>query len=219
VLTDLAAQQLALTVGLQWSDQDRDVLAPVVDGVIVWLDDDELEEVARPVVAQLWADELREDVERALTSCLHDRFVARKLIRARADLDLGPAESRLALAVVRQGAIDLTGDAMLPGRCLCCVDDVLAMGAAPTVQALVVAAAAGIALRDDPEFGLGIPTDAAREHARQRIRAIAALAECSLPRAAAALSDLVAGPLPAPSDDAVWRAAVAERNAAIAAWN
>jgi hypothetical protein len=105
VLTEEAAQKLTYFVGLQWEDADRQVLEPLVDAALVWAFPDQLAQIALPIVETLWEDELREDIERALddASSQHDE-VACLAADAKADLAAGPRRSRLARAIVEQGA-------------------------------------------------------------------------------------------------------------------
>jgi hypothetical protein len=204
MLDDDVARDLALFAGLVWADDDRRLLAPLIDATIVWAEEERLDAIAAPIVEALWADGLRDDIERALA----DRPEREE---GAADLALGPGKSRLALAYVKQGAVDLADDAMLPGCCLCCSED--GLGATPTERhnAIALDAAVAIVLRSLPDFGAGVPTEAGRSAARERLRAMAALAARSLPRLSAALLEV--------DDDELWNAARAERRAATAAWN
>jgi hypothetical protein len=166
VLDADTARELALFAGLVWDD-DRDVLAPLVDAVAVWVEEDQLDELARPIVDQLWADGLRDDIERALLA------YGNAPAEAFADLELGAGGSRLALAYVQQGAVDLGGPGVAH-RCLCCVEEALAVGSAERRGALAHETAVELALVSggDPEA---------------RLRGLALLAERSLPRLSAAL--------------------------------
>lgn len=212
MLDDDVARDLALFAGLVWEDRDRDALAPLTDAMIVWADEEQLDAIAAPIVESLWLDELREDIERALDDLAgRGSALGEAIPAARADLALGPGRSRLALAYVKQGALDLTDGAMLPGRCLCCVDDMLGVAPPETHEQLVLDAAVAIALRTAPAFGVDDPSDDDLTAAGERIRGIAALATPSLPRLAAALQ--------AAEIDAVWRAARIRRRAEIAARN
>jgi len=198
MLDDDVARDLALFAGLVWGDDDRELLAPLIDATIVWAEEEQLNEIAVPIVEALWADGLREDVERAVE---HRPERADAL----ADLSLGPAQSRLALAYVKQGALDLSDDALLPGLCLCCAED--GLGAAPSERhpAIVLQAAVGIVLRAQPDFGEGVPAEGRLAGARERLREVAMLATQSLPNLSAALHEVEL--------DDLWRAARAERRA------
>lgn len=171
MLDDDTAWELALFAGIVWDD-DRDVLAPLVDAVTVWADAQRLEAIARPILRDLWANELRDDIERAL------RHYGKAPPQAFADLELGPAQSRLALAYVRQGAVDLD-ETMVRHRCLCCVEDVLGAIDADGRAALVHETAV--------ELVLATPGDVEPE---LRLRSLALLAADSLPRVSAALLEL-----------------------------
>jgi len=133
VLTEEAAQKLTYFVGLQWEDADRQVLEPLVDAALVWVFPDQLAQIALPIVETLWEDELREDIERALddASSQHDE-VACLAADAKADLAAGPRRSRLARAIVEQGAFELAGTDMLPMHCLLCLEEHAA--AAPVAE-------------------------------------------------------------------------------------
>ena len=210
-MDDDTAHELAFLAGLVWDD-DRAALAPLIDATIVWADEEQLDAIAAPIVERLWADGLRADIERALVECAERMpAVAKQLAAARVDLGCGPAGSRLALAYVKHGAVDLADEALFPGTCLCCCED--GLGAVPPEQQeqIAVNAAAAIVMRADPDFGAEVPNDAEAAAARKRLSEIAALAAQSLPRLSAALEGI--------SVEAVWRAAHAERRAAIAARN
>src|SRR5256885_17094847 len=99
------ACELAVFAGLEWQEGDRKVLAPLIDATLLWVDDEQLDEIAAPIVEALWADDLRGDIERALVP-YEERHG--EVLGARADLDAGPGRSRRALAYAQPGAIDLT---------------------------------------------------------------------------------------------------------------
>jgi hypothetical protein len=204
MLDDDVARDLALFAGLVWGDGDRGLLAPLIDATIVWADEAQLDAIAAPIVEVLWADGLRDDIARALSQRPEREA-------GLADLALGPAQSRLALAYVKQGAVDLADDAMRPGFCLCCFEDGLDLAPPEQHERIALDAAVGIVLRSFPDFGADVPTDAGRSAARERVREIAQLAEQSFPRLSAALLEV--------DDDELWPAVRAERRAAIAAWN
>jgi hypothetical protein len=205
---DDTARDLALFAGLDWDD-DADALAPLIDATIVWADEEQLDAIAAPIVEALWADELRDDIERALDSYAErPSALSDALADARADLELGPAGSRLALAYVKQGAVDLGDPARSGGRCLCCIEDGLTFAPAESHEAIAIGTALAIVREFDPEFGAGSLTDEARRRACDRLRQLGALAERSLPRLSAALLDLARD---SPDDDRLWRAACASQ--------
>lgn len=204
MLDEDIAWDLALFAGLEWED-DRAILAPLVDAHLLWVGEEQCDAIAAPIIEQLWADDLRGDIERAL------REYGKAPAAAYADLERGPSESRLARAYVRQGAVDLSGEAMLPGRCLCCVEEMLGTLPAGEHEALVLGAAVTLVLQRQPEFGRAPRSEAELERARARIRSLAELARRSLPRLAAGLLDV--------EPAAVWQAARAERQAARAIRN
>lgn len=171
MLDDDTARDLALFAGLIWDD-DREVLAPLVDAVTVWVEADQLDELARPIVEQLWADGLRDDIERAL------RSYGKAPVEAFDDLDLGPSRSVLAAAYVQQGAVDLGGP-FVGHRCLCCVEDSLGFIAPERRESLVHETAVEVVLAS----GEGVD-------AESRLRGLALLGAQSLPRLSAAFLEL-----------------------------
>jgi hypothetical protein len=203
MLDEATARDLALFAGLAWNESDRDTLAPLIDATLVWVDDEQLDEIAAPIVEALWADDLRSDIDRALAEYeqRHGEVHA-----AHADLDAGPTGSRLALAYVKQGAVDLSGAPFVRGLCLCCVED--GLGAAPLGRQKEMVLEAAAAIVFDP---LSDSTDEARLRARRRLAELGTLAERSLPRLAAAFRALAVEPLPPPDRDALWNAAAALR--------
>ena len=210
-MLDTDAAELALFAGLVWDDE-REALAPLIDATIVWADEEQLDAIAAPIVERLWAGGLGADIERALAECAERMpAVAKQLAAARVDLARGPAGSRLALAYVKQGAVELADEALFPGTCLCCCEDGLGVVPPEHQGQIAVNAAVAIVMRAHPDFGADVPSDAEIAAARQRVREIAALAAQSLPRLSAAL--------PSVDIEAVWRAARAERRAAIAVQN
>lgn len=212
MLDDDVARDLALFAGLVWEDSDRELLGPLIDATIVWAEEAQLDEIAAPIVDALWADGLRHEVERALDDLAgRGSALVANVPAARADLALGPLRSRLALAYVKQGAVDLAADAMLPGNCLCCFDELLGRAPADKQRQLALDAAAAIVTVGDADFGADEPTGEELAAARERITRIAALAAQSLPALSIALRDL--------ETEAVWRTARVEQRAAIAAWN
>src|SRR4051794_20085077 len=101
------ARDLALFAGLVWEGDDRALLAPLIDATMVWAEEEQLDAIAAPLVEALWADGLRDDIERAVEHCAERE-------EALADLALGPKDSRLARAYVKQGALELADGALLP---------------------------------------------------------------------------------------------------------
>jgi hypothetical protein len=222
MLTDDAARDLALFAGLEWSADDAAVLAPLVDAVAVWADDDVMARIAVPIVEELWPSDLRGDIESAVAAS-----APHALDDARADLSAGPRKSRLARAFVEQAAVELAGELMLPMHCLLCVEDGLA--AAPEAErprrALCVASVAGRAasipegelhrafaagaVSPFPSPAFALATDERRLAVRDWLRNLAELGRDSVPTLSEALRGLVAGPLPRVADDAIWHEAVA----------
>ena len=204
MLDDDVARNLALFAGLVWEDRDRAVLAPLIDATIVSADEEQLDVIAAPIVEVLWTDGLRDDIERAIVH-------RPERDAARADLALGPARSRVALAYVKQGAVDLADDALLPGVCLCCAED--GIGAAPPErhEQIALHAAVAVVLRAHPDFGAAEPSADELTAASGRVEEIAALAAASLPKLSAALREI--------DINALWEAAGVERRAASAGWN
>ena len=224
MLTETAARELTYYVALEWTDEDRAVLGPLVDAALVWSEDDALVE---PIVDTLWRDELREDLERALTEAAERHpFVARLRPAAEADLAAGPRASLLARAVIWQGAFELA-HGLHPFHCLLCFEE--GLDATPKGErrsaALQVARIAGrvaaippeelrsavMASAADPARGdvAGmLATDERRRLVRSWLENLAQLGACSVPTLSAELGAAVRGPLPAVADDGVWREAV-----------
>lgn len=206
MLDDEKAAELALFAGLIWEDDDREVLGPLMDASIVWANGDELDEIAAPIVEKLWETDLRGDIERAL-----DPYEKRQgaLDDARADLALGPHRSRIALAYVKQGAIDLSGAPFVAGTCLCCMEDGLHVAPVEKHEQIALDAAVSIVRHENPSFGTGTPSDEDRTNAYARVRKLGLAAARSLPRLSAALLEIAQGPLPILDDDRLWTAATA----------
>lgn len=192
------AWALACSIHLAWDDDERELLAPLTDATIMRVDPDRLDAIARPLVVALW-DGLRPLLE---TEC-EDAAVA-------ADLAAGPAESRLALAVVEQAAIDLADHTFFLEDCLDCIEEGLQRGPSPGV---IESVAAAIALHRNATFAAAPPSDEERERVRRRVQAMAALGRASLPRVAAALEEVAADP------ERLLRAVVRRRRAAAAELN
>src|SRR3954467_8653351 len=111
MLIDADARDLAVYVDFELSAPDLELLAPLVDAMLVCADDETLREISLPIVETMWADELREDIQKTLEQTAELSEHVRSLLDvARLDLDLGPEESRLARAVVEQLALQRAGE-------------------------------------------------------------------------------------------------------------
>jgi hypothetical protein len=238
VLTEEAAQKLTYFVGLQWEDADRQVLEPLVDAALVWAFPDQLAQIALPIVETLWEDELREDIERALddASSQHDE-VACLAADAKADLAAGPRRSRLARAIVEQGAFELAGTDMLPMHCLLCLEEHVA--AAPVaertrlalrvaqlarrvldVPSTEVSAALSVAAVQRGDVAVALATDQRRSVVRQWLARLAELGAYSIPTVAEVLAAAVTDVPVDAANDPVWREAVIGLTAELAVeWN
>jgi hypothetical protein len=237
VLTESTARELTYFVALEWTEDDRDVLAPLVDAALVWSDDDR---VAEPVLGALWQDGLREDIERALAeAAVRHAFVARLRPAAEADLAAGPRGSQLARAVVWQGAFELAHTGLNPFHCLLCVEERLVAtpeserrsvvlrvarlaGRAASVSSaelrLAIATAAADPARGDTAAVLA--TDVRRRAVRAWLENLAQLGVRSVPTLSAELGAVARGPLPAIADDHVWREAILGLSGTLnAEWN
>lgn len=222
MLDDNTARELALALSLQFEPEDDEALAPLVDAALVWLDDDAREPIATAVVEALWPRELREDIERGLEAVARQqgsvRFAAE---HARADLALGPRDSRLARAVVDQAADEAAFDLQLPVGCPHCLEEGLARarGSDSDVRErlLLFVRMAGHAAKVPPEElraaadsvdpALELATDERRADVRWWLRRIALLGRQSIPNLSAALLELLDEPLPPVEEDEVWEAA------------
>lgn len=182
------AWALACSIHLAWDDHERELLAPLIDATIMRVDPDRLDAIARPLVVALW-DGLRPLLE---TECENSDVAA--------DLAAGPEESRLALAVVEQAAMDLADHTFFLEDCLDCIEEGLERRPS---RALADGVAAVVALHCE-----SAPADAPR-----RLRELAALGRESLPRVAAALEEVAADP------DRLLRAVRNRRRAAAADLN
>jgi hypothetical protein len=229
MLSDDRARDLAMCVGLEWSDADVELLAPLVDAAIVWAEDEQLERIATPIVEAMWEGELREDIERALDRSAEASPHIRKAIRAaRKDLAAGPSRSRLARAFLEQAAFELAFAEQEPVHCLLCVEDLLrgvppgerrplalrvariASRAAAVPETELRAAVAKAALGQGPaDTAPVVATDARRLAVREWLLRLAELGSKSVPTLAAELHVLVSGPLPPAPHDEVWRETVA----------
>lgn len=235
---DDIARELALLVPLEWSEADRELLAPLVDATLVWADDEVLRRIAAPIVAAMWQDGLCADVERALEQlAVRSGRLARKLDAARANLAAGPHGSRLALAVVEQAAVELAFEEQQPVCCLLCLHDLLLGAAAEDRKKLartvarIAARAAAVPAGDvrnavsaaalhGADAALALATDERRLAVRTWLGRLAELGAESVPPLALELRALADEPLPAAVDDEVWRETVrglAQRLAP--AWN
>lgn len=225
MLTETAARELTYYVALKWTEDDRDVLGPLVDAALVWSEDDR---AAEPVIGVLWRDGLRDDIERALAeAAMRHAFVARLRAAAEADLAAGPRGSQLARAVVWQGAFELAQGDLHPFHCLLCVEERLiatpederrsvvlrvariagrvAAVSSGELRSAIAAAAASPARRD---VAAVLATDERRRAVRSWLENLAQLGADSVPTLSAELGALVSGPLPAVADDHVWREAL-----------
>jgi hypothetical protein len=225
VLTESAARELTYYVALEWTEDDRDVLGPLVDAALVWSEDDR---TAEPVIGALWRDGLREDIERALAeAAVRHAFVARLRPAAEADLAAGPRCSQLARAVVWQGAFELAQGDLHRFHCLLCVEERLVATPESERRSVVlrvariagrVAAVSSAELRSaiaaaaaDPARGDAaavLATDERRRAVRAWLENLAQLGVRSVPTLSAELGGVVRGPLPAVADDHVWREAI-----------
>lgn len=233
-----AARELALFVPLKWGDSDRDVLAPLVDAMLVRADDDTLARIAEPIVASLWQDGLRAGLEVALEAAAarHGRL-AQTVDLAYADLAARQSNSRFALAVVEQAAIEFADDEQGFDCCLLCVHDRLLTapvedraGLARTV-ARIAARAAAIPADDvrravtaaaftGGDVALALATDERRVAVRRWLGRLAELGAESIRPLAVELRALADESLPAAADDEIWRETVAGLSARLApVWN
>lgn len=212
------AMALASMLRLEWDDSERELFSPLIDATIMRVEQEQLDEITRPIVGTLWdevrplvADELRDQAQR-------DDVLAEVLEDALADLELG-AQSRLAAYTLQQAALDLADEVFFLEECLDCIEEGLAHAPARASAALVDRAAAALALHGDAEFASARPTETDRRTARAHIARMAALGSDGLPRLSQALAELAAEPLPSPPDDRVLRAVVSRRLAAGAELN
>jgi hypothetical protein len=223
------ARYLAMDVGLEWEDEEIELLAPLVDAAFVWADDETLARIATPIVELMWQNELREDLESALVACAEQSPHIRKVLRAaQDDLAAGPRRSRFARAVLEQTAHEQAFAELQPVHCILCVEEGL-WRTPPEERAAVALRVARCASRiaDVPQEELraalvagalgsehgnaavALATDARRGAVREWLRRLAELGEKSVPTLAGELRTLAAGPLPPVDADAVWRETVA----------
>lgn len=213
------AWALATAIHYEWSDRERELLAPLVDATIMRVDGDAFEAIARPIVDALWSEVGPLIEETIVGQAKGTDFVADALDDALADLALGPKRSRLALAVLGQAAVDLADHSFFLEDCLDCIEDGLDHAPPERHPALVARAAAALALHGAPDFGVEPPDDEERRAARERVRAMAALGRESLPTLVPALEAIAAEPLPPAARDRVLQAVVQRRRAAVAQLN
>jgi hypothetical protein len=222
MLDDDTAYELAAAMRLEFGPDDFDDLAPLVDAALVWLDGEARERIAVWVVEALWPRELREDIDRGLDAVAErgPRRLRARIARARADLAAGPADSRLARAVVDQAADERAFDLQLPVACPHCLDEGVERSDAPgrRERALVFARMAGhaAAVPDDElraavadgAAALELATDERRAEVRWWLRRVAMLGQRTIPHLSAALFELLDEPMPAAEHDEVWQVAV-----------
>ncbi|HEY3541023.1 MAG TPA: hypothetical protein VGK79_00645 [Gaiellaceae bacterium] len=213
------AHALAAGIHYEWTDDERELLAPLIDATIMRVDCERLDEIARPFVDALW-DELRSLVGDTLREqAMKSDFVRESLEDAVADLELGPRRSRLASAVIQQAAVDLADHEFFLESCLDCIEAGLEHAWPAPRPELVGRAAAALALHRDPDYGAERPDDRERAATRARVRALAELGRESLPRLAPALAQLADEPLPPVGKDGVLQAVLKRRRAARAHLN
>jgi hypothetical protein len=175
------------------------------------VDDKRLDQIARPIIVALWNDLQPLLSETLREQALESGFIAESLSEALVDLSLGPGESRLAQAVIEEAAVDLAGDAFFLEFCLDCIEDGLEQAPVARRPPLVARAAAALALRDHPDYGIDRPDDRERPAVRAGVREMAELGRRSLPRLAAALAELAAEPLPSLDHDRILQAVMERR--------
>lgn len=237
-ISDETARELAFLTPLEWSDADRELLSPLVDAMLVWADDKTAARLAMPLVMTFWQDGLRADIEEALERTRsRDGDFAELVEAALADLEAGPSNSRLALAVVEQAAVELAGEEQGFDCCLLCVHDSLLTAPAQDrarrarTVARIATRAAAVPLDDvrraveaaalhGSDAALLLATDERRVAVRRWLGRLAELGERSIAPLAVELRALADEPLPAAADDDVWRETVAGLAARLApAWN
>lgn len=208
----------ALATGLhfEWEDSERELLAPLIDATIMRVECERLEEIARPLIEALWGN-MKPLVEETLVDqAKRSDFVADALEDALTDLELGPLRSRLGVDVLAQAAVDLAEHSFFLEDCLDCIEEGLGHAPPDRHPGLVARAAAALALRGAPDFGVERPDDDERREARTRVLSMAELGLESLPRLASALRALAGEPLPPLREDAVLQAVMQRRLAGMA---
>jgi hypothetical protein len=228
MLSDDAARDLAMCFGFEWNESNIELLSPLVDAALVWVEDDVLARIAAPIVATMWENELREDIELALDRAEASSYRRKSVRAARRDLAAGPRRSRLARAFLVQAAFELAFAEQEPVHCLLCVEELLratppserravalrlsrmASRAAAVPESEVRLAVAEATLGKGPRDAASVvATDDRRRAVREWLLRLAELGSTSVPTLAAELHALVAGPLPPIQQDDVWRETVA----------
>ena len=237
-ISDEAARELALLTPLEWSDADRGQLSPLVDAMLVWADDKTTARLAMPLVITFWQDGLRADIEEALKRAgSRDGDFAELVEAALSDLEAGPNDSRVALAMVERAAIELAGEEQGFDCCLLCVHDSLLTAPAQDrarlarTVARIATRAAAVPLDDvrraveaaalqGTDAALLLATDERRIAVHRWLGRLAELGERSIAPLAIELRALADESLPDAADDEVWREAVRGLAARVApAWN
>lgn len=210
------AWALATTIHYEWDEREQELLAPLIDATIMRVECERLEEIARPLIEALWGN-MKPLVEETLVDqAKRSDFVADALEDALADLELGPLRSRLGVDVLAQAAVDLAEHSFFLEDCLDCIEEGLGHAPPDRHPGLVARAAAALALRGAPDFGVERPDDDERREARTRVLSMAELGLESLPRLASALRALAGEPLPPLREDAVLQAVMQRRLAGMA---
>jgi hypothetical protein len=210
------AWALATAIHYEWDEREQALLAPLIDATIMRVECERLEEIARPLIEALWGN-MKPLVEETLVDqAKRSDFVADALEDALADLELGPLRSRLGVDVLAQAAVDLAEHSFFLEDCLDCIEEGLGHAPPDRHPGLVARAAAALALRGAPDFGVERPDDDERREARTRVLSMAELGLESLPRLASALRALAGEPLPPLREDAVLQAVMQRRLAGMA---
>jgi hypothetical protein len=241
VLSEDDARDLALCVPMEWTESEIELLAPLVDAVIAWADNDVIEAIATPIAEELWRDSLREDLETALAeTAVGSPHVRKRLRKARKDLAAGPRKGRVARAFLTQGAVERAFEEQEPIHCILCLQEALT-ASAPDERRTVALRVARMARRaaSVPEAELRaavatasfvtgqgdtavvLATDERRRAVRAWLLRLAELGSTSIPALAAELHALVTEPFPAAADDdEIWHETVAGLIGALdASWN
>jgi hypothetical protein len=229
MLTAEVVHELLSFVGLDFDGADRELIDPIVDAALVCAEEEVPPAVLEPILEALWRDGLRADIERALDSAAAEhQLVALALDVAREDLGAGPAASALARGVVLDAAAQVAFRESDTIVCMLCLED-RASRAAPAMRAAsarrvarlatraaavpesdVRAAVVRAALTEPPgDTAVLLATDARRRAVRSWLARLASLGAESMPNLSAALAAELAGPLPPPAADPVWRETVA----------
>jgi len=216
-----SAWDLAMSIGIGVDpESDRAALDELADAMLVWSEEEKLDELTDRALGCLWGEELEAMIREGLAGVRGDPEWLRAAANARLALDEHAAKSEIAREVVRHLAMQL-GQADQPlFACLCCIDEGLellepsarrerARRAAVLARrnAEVSDAELQVALREsattDPVAALGTPE---RRHAvRRRLGRLGQLGSTSMPALAAELTRIGSEPLPsAAGDDDVW---------------